>query len=492
MESKGITYTPTWGLNLIAQNDSIPFGTKISALHAALIQKINAVYLTGEVSGVMVSPRKIYSALRLCSSFSDCLERFTKRISTEFTDSQTENTRRRSSLFLKFLQHTGKKKIGDLAYEDLYTYHSVELKHLSPNSRIIEESGIYHFLRFLNEEKLTHDIYSQYMYELETGTFIDIRSFTGQEQEELHRRTQKSFPLPEFRKIKALLIAESEKTGYVQDYLDTMVRTIRKLELFLDIYELDYSPNLANVWLNGTHTKAVLGTSSWITARRVIFLLNTFISTGTFEFAKTMPRSISGMASLPSWMIKPLMDYADLRAKEKVDDDTVKNDIYSILRFLRYLKQNNLTSFTEITAESLVAFNLCDEHKSSEGKNACNARIRRFFRYLFRQGIVNNPHLNQALSYAAAKRETVVTALEPAEKETIHHYITNAVTPLQLQDSAIMLLGTEMGIRDATSYACAFQISILRTKLFVLHRTRPMLKLNLQCRCLSGMPYISI
>lgn len=393
MESNGITYTPTWGSEVIAQKDPVPFGTEISALHSALIQKINSVYLTGEVSGVMVSPRKCYSTLRLCGSFSDCLERFTKHISTVFTDSQTENTRRRCSLFLKYLQHMDKEQLCDLTYEDLHTYHSVELKHLRPNSRIMEEGGICHFLRFLNEEKIIPDSYAQYMHELETDTFIDIDSFTTHELESLCTETQESISLPEFCKIKASLITKGEEVGYVRGYLDIMDRVARKLELFLDIYELDYSPDLANVWLNNARTKEVMGTSTWITARRVIFLINTYISAGAFGFAKTLPRSISGMDCLPDWMFQPLMDYANLRAKEKIDDDTVKNDIYSILRFYRYLLQNKVSSFAEITSDLLVAFNLYDEHKSSEGKNACNARIRRFLRYLFRQGIIDNTHL---------------------------------------------------------------------------------------------------
>ena len=80
---------------------------------------------------------------------------------------------------------------------------------------------------------------------------------------------------------------------------------------------------------------------------------------------------------------------------EKLDDDTVNNDVYSILRFFRFLISEKISSFQAVSAETLIAFNLSDKHLSSEGKNACNARIRRFLRYLCRENIIENQHLPQ-------------------------------------------------------------------------------------------------
>lgn len=92
-----------------------------------------------------------------------------------------------------------------------------------------------------------------------------------------------------------------------------------------------------------------------------------------------------------------------LRTKEKLDDDTVKNDIYSILRFSRFLILKNISSFTDVSANTLVAFNHHDEHLSAEGKNSCNARIRRFLRYLYREKIIPNPNIGQVLGYSAVR-----------------------------------------------------------------------------------------
>lgn len=141
------------------------------------------------------------------------------------------------------------------------------------------------------------------------------------------------------------------------------------------------------------------------------------------------------------------MNYSELRAMEKLDDDTVNNDVYSILRFFRFLISEKISSFGAVSAETLITFNLSDKHLSSEGKNACNARIRRFLRYLYHENIIENQHLPQVLGYSAVKTERIITILTAEELSAIRSYIAEASTSIQLQDSAVMLLGTEMGIR---------------------------------------------
>ena len=243
------------------------------------------------------------------------------------------------------------------------------------------------------------------------------------------------------------LIQDFQKSGYVTAYRKGLEKAIRYFEMFLDFYQLDYSPELSDAWLNAQRTKSVFQGSSWITARRALFLLKVYAATDKIDFDAVLPHGISGLSMLPEWMLAPLMDYSQLRAREKLDRDTVNNDIYSILRFFRFLISENISSFADVSADMLLAFNLSDRHLSSEGKNACNARIRRFLRYLYRKNIITNQHLPQLLGYSAVKKERIVTILTAEELSDIRSYIAEASTPLQLQDSAVILLGTEMGIR---------------------------------------------
>lgn len=442
-----LSYSPELGWELLDSGSDAPFGSKGKILHEAVIRKINAVYATGSVSNVLVSPRKPYSALRLKASFSEVLERFTGNIQTLFSETQIENIHRRCSLFLKYLQAHGKEKVSSITYKDISEYHFSELSHLKQVSRLIEEGAICYFLRFLFQEKQISCSLCTYMYALETDSFIGLSSLSDIGRQPIQAHHQIQIPSARYQQMIDDLIRESQKAGYVPAYRRGLERALRYFELFLDFYKLDYSLESSDAWLETQRTKEIFQGSSWTAARRALFLLKVYATTEKIDFSAVLPHGVSGLSMLPEWMLAPLMNYSELRAMEKLDDDTVNNDVYSILRFFRFLISEKISSFQAVSAETLIAFNLSDKHLSSEGKNACNARIRRFLRYLYRENIIENQHLPQVLGYSAVKTERMITVLTAEELSHIRSYIAEASTPTQLQDSAVMLLGTEMGIR---------------------------------------------
>lgn len=447
LTENNLSYSPELGWELLDSGSDAPFGSKGKILHEAVIRKINAVYATGSVSNVLVSPRKPYSALRLKASFSEVLERFTGNIQTLFSETQIENIHRRCSLFLKYLQARGKEKVSSITYQDISEYHFSELSHLKQVSRLIEEGAICHFLRFLFQEKQISCSLCTYMYALETDSFIGLSSLSDIGRQPIQAHHQIQIPSARYQQMIDDLIRESQKAGYVPAYRRGLERALRYFELFLDFYKLDYSLESSDAWLESQRTKEIFQGSSWTAARRVLFLLKVYATTEKIDFSAVLPHGISGLSMLPEWMLAPLMNYLELRVMEKLDDDTVNNDIYSILRFFHFLISEKISSFQAVSAETLIAFNLSDKHLSSEGKNACNARIRRFLRYLYRENIIENQHLPQVLGYSAVKTERMITVLTAEELSHIRSYIAEASTPIQLQDSAVMLLGTEMGIR---------------------------------------------
>lgn len=447
LTENNLSYSPELGWELLDSGSDAPFGSKGKILHEAVIRKINAVYATGSVSNVLVSPRKPYSALRLKASFSEVLERFTGNIQTLFSETQIENIHRRCSLFLKYLQARGKEKVSSITYQDISEYHFSELSHLKQVSRLIEEGAICHFLRFLFQEKQISCSLCTYMYALETDSFIGLSSLSDIGRQPIQAHHQIQIPSARYQQMIDDLIRESQKAGYVPAYRRGLERALRYFELFLDFYKLDYSLESSDAWLEAQRTKEVFQGNSWTAARRALFLLKVYATTEKIDFRAVLPRGVSGLSMLPEWMLAPLMNYSELRAMEKLDDDTVNNDVYSILRFFRFLISEKISSFQAVSAETLIAFNLSDKHLSSEGKNACNARIRRFLRYLYRENIIENQHLPQVLGYSAVKTERMITVLTAEELSHIRSYIAEASTPIQLQDSAVMLLGTEMGIR---------------------------------------------
>ena len=199
--SNGLCYTPALGRELLDSGSDIPFGMKGQTLHAAIIQKLNAVYHTGSVSNVLVSSRKPYSSLRLNSVFLDCLELFSESVSASFSKTQTENIHRRCRLFLKYLQFIGKEDLKVITYKDISDYHFSELCHLKPDSRIMEEGSLCRFLQFLFQEKMIEHNLHVYMYALETDRFIDISQFNDSEQAALRKHYSIQLPYNRYHQI---------------------------------------------------------------------------------------------------------------------------------------------------------------------------------------------------------------------------------------------------------------------------------------------------
>jgi putative intracellular protease/amidase len=228
-----------------------------------------------------------------------------------------------------------------------------------------------------------------------------------------------------------------------------MEKAILYLYVFLDMNGFSYSYELAIIWLNSDAVKAVICGSSWMAARRVINILHSMLTTDIVDFSHVYRNGISGLDELPSWCRIPLEDFAALRAREKLNDATIKNDIYSILRFLQFLQKQEVHSFDRLTGKIVAEFNLEDHHGTSAGKNTCNARVRRFLKYLYRAGLTQDEKLHFALGSAAASREQIVQVLNNDEIKQIRQYIEAAASPIALRDSAIILLGADMGIRGS-------------------------------------------
>ena len=417
---------------------------------AACIAKLNDVYENGCIGHALVSPRKDYSSILLSESFQELVAGFLTSKETCFKPSQLENARRRCNLFMKYLQSRGITDVTAVTYDILRTYHN-ELSHLKKGSRIVEESTLHQFLEFLSETGHISQSLYLFMHALETDTLVTMVDLPAEacERIEASREESRSFPADEFLTAALELISLHYDAGYAPHHVEAFRRAIMQFYLFLDLHDLGYSDAIASAWLYSDAVKSVFQGSSWQAARRILFVFSIFALNGQASFEKSIPRGISGISELPEWSIGPLFDYAECRRKTRIDENTVKNDIYSILRFCRYIVANGLTSYDEITGKVAADFNLADVHGSPEGKNACNGRIRHFLKYLHRKGILPSSSAYLALGCTAASVETIVVTLTTDEVETIRRFIGQAVSSLEIRDSAVMLLGTEMGMRGS-------------------------------------------
>lgn len=452
LELMEMAYSPDLGKAMLEEGSIDHFGIKGDFVRAAAIAKLNDVWLNGTLKNAAVSPRKPYSSIRLCAAFEASVSGFLEHCREDcgFSESQIENAVRRCRLFLKCMQSWDRKSLTEITYDDIRNYHN-ELFHLKHISRVIEESTLHQFLKYLYENGKAGIGKYLYMYVLEKGGNAELDTLPEAERKRIEEIRQESlaFPADEFLAAGSDLIQIHLEEGYSPAYMKAFERTVLYLYLFLDLNGLGFHAEIADIWVGSTAARSILHGSSLEMARRFLNVFRDFSADGGVNLCKVYHKGISGLRELPEWCRVPLENFALHRSRQKLDDSTVKNDIYSILRFCRYLLDRGLSSYGEIDGQLVMDFNLEDTHVSPEGKNSCNARIRRFLRYLYRDGIITKDNLHLALGSAASPVETIVRTLEPDEVDTIRGYMKKASSPIEIRDCAMMLLGTDMGMRGS-------------------------------------------
>ena len=98
---------------------------------------------------------------------------------------------------------------------------------------------------------------------------------------------------------------------------------------------------------------------------------------------------------LPEWCKEALTQFLDQKQREGKAESTVCMYRSAATRFCLFLVNEGITAFSQVDAGILKRFNLTDPHKTVEGKNAYNVRIRKFLFFLAENGYVENHFLGQ-------------------------------------------------------------------------------------------------
>ena len=450
LHNREVVYSPEVGEEMLRTQEDLFFGVKGAFIRISSIRKINAIYLHGDLAGVQVSPQREYKKNQLEPEFVKAIDDFIESRKGIFSFEQLKNASRRVNLFFCYLQYNGILRIDQISYEVIISYHE-HLLHLNLKrvSRMLEESTVHQMLHFLSENgQVPVGIYLCMLLISKDELFI-VENLLPEERHKLDEYLLCGSDLSPaaLLKIGTDLLRKHLDNGYVPGSCKTAERALMHFYLFLDMNGFGYTPEIAVAWLNYDAVKRAFRGSSWKSARRFLNVLGDTFENGSPDLNKVYRKGISGLKELPEWCRDPLMEFAALRTREKLETATVNNDIYSILRFVRFLLREGIQSYAELTGEILTKFNLYDKHGTPEGKNACNARIRRFLKYLGREGCLQSKHLYMSLATTSAEVETIVTVFNDEEVRTIRDYVASATTPLEIRDSAIILIGCDMGIR---------------------------------------------
>lgn len=244
--------------------------------------------------------------------------------------------------------------------------------------------------------------------------------------------------------------------------------------MFLEINHMAHSAESVKSWT------AVLPdypnqkqNSCSLKARRIhtIELFDIFLD-GDME-SNRVSRHSTASDTLPEWSRHILKGFLESRQLDGMAKSTLTMCRSAGCSFFLYLKEMGIRSPGEITPEAIKAFHNQDGHSTPESKNAYSIKLRQLLDYMAEQELIS-PTLAYAVSTASAPRRCIVDVLSEDAVTKIYEYREKAASPLELRDTAMVMLGLRMGIRSID--ILHLQISDFnwksRTVSFVQQKTR--------------------
>jgi site-specific recombinase XerD len=214
-----------------------------------------------------------------------------------------------------------------------------------------------------------------------------------------------------------------------------------ELFIFLEANNLDYSSQIALLWgriQKRFHIEKII--------RRSIELIERIKENENFKPQIMYLYNNDSHQKPQDWCIKEYENFMMNRQKQNLASSTIKLYRIACLRFLKYLSQNALTAWNNVTPQIIKSFNIANQSLATETQNTYCSNVRMFLIYLGENKIVH-PCLYLALSHQRPFRVKIINILNCKELEIIHKFKRQAKSPLQLRMSAMIMLGLRMGLR---------------------------------------------
>ena len=409
----------------------------------SVIERLADIYQYGEIQPINAFPR--------VSPYKTLLNEPWKSISLSFLSELSlgsqyiENKRSLINRFLYGMQSMGIDDPSEITFDALESYCANDA-HGSPHSEGRYNAAIKDILLFMADKGLCIHGLGWYPYFRRTGRILRFSDLTDDQISTIEslRLESLSFPAEEYAVLIPDFLERFKSQGYSDSPCKIARYTLCNFLLFIEMHGLGYHKGIADIWLENEkkHHKG----SGWKQVRRIINLFDLYVHEGDVIpqiIFRTKPMLCD---QLPDWCRSELDEYLDLKLREGWQSATLDMIRASITRFCFFLEKSGLNSFSELTPHLLKSFNICDEHKSFEGKNAYNGRIRAFIKHLERKETV--PYgLHQAMPGNATDSENIVITLTDEEREAIRDKYNGDLSATGLRDRAMILIGMKMGLR---------------------------------------------
>lgn len=445
LSHNGMDYSPEIADEWYASENSSISNTDKGSTKVALV-RLRDVYETGCIKHEHETKYFLsYSVLK--EGLKNSLDEYLKALEGKVAAATIANHKHTCSRFMIYLQRNGVSSMCVLTYDVVIRFYKEDIHHgkwgkgqlngpLSIMLQYFYDKGnvpygftiLIHYLTFQKE------------------CFWNLTDQTVHKAINSIINSSPTVAVDELHKYQLIFQKVCSENEYSKSVRSTFRKAIDLLLLFLDINGYRYSPEIAMVWFNST---SELFHKEAYSIRRGLCLIAQYYTISEIHINSFFRQKTRAFDLLPGWSRIVAGRYLDAKTREGWAVSTLNMIRSSVYRFCIYLDSVGIRSFNELTAPHIKDFNAQDVHKTPAGKNAYNARIRKFLFYLGDEGYLNNPMLFVALNRTSAPKETIVVVLSQTEIEQLNAELSSEESVLSLRKKAMLLLGLKMGMRSS-------------------------------------------
>lgn len=444
LNKNAIDYSPDAGDSWLAQTtDLSPSDREFGRV---ALCRLRDVYETGQIR-LEHQTRHLMSYTILSDGFLKELHEFLLGLKQTCMEATVNHHKHSCAKFLAFAQKSGINMISGITpaliadfYENAFfrgtLAKSQVSSHVAAMMRYFYERGDVSYGCTVIIHYLSHG--------RNTGCFWNDVSQPAHEAISELSSSESSADIGALLKYKGVLASLHQENGYSKSVVTMNNRAADLLILFLEMNGYRYSPEIAIVWFE--EMRPYFGNQA-PSFRRALCMMEDYHHSSKIGLETIYREKPSAFSLIPEWCRDAANRYVESKIREGWERSTLDMIRSSITRFCKYLDVIGIRSFKDVNASHVKQFNANDVHKTPQGKNAYNGRIRKFLIFLGEYGYLSNPMLFVSLSRTSAPMETIVVILTEDEMAELNRQLDDDDSILTLRKKAMLLLGLKMGMR---------------------------------------------
>jgi len=354
------------------------------------------------------------------------------------------------SRFLYLLQESGLQTVSEVSIPELIAAIDTIMSYENKHDRESLLSSTKRFLLFESEKDIIYDCLGLMLKYYPRNQVLFFKDFTEDEQLIIANSQQNpEMSAEEFHQTGKLILQMMEEMNYCHWHVVNLTKLADLHYLFLSAESLSFCKETYMVWKKVFVDKVLHGPSIIQNSNRLLGFVEQWQSYGRIIPEKNYRLRILPYDTLPTWCRETLDAFLLLKKKEGWKPHTIQMYRSSVTRFCVYLAENGFSSFAELTPDVIKKFNLQDKHRTPEGKNAYNSRIRKFLDYLEEKHLISSRMLSLALPCVSAPSTRLVITLTEEEDRELERLILSDDSPLTLREKAMLALGRYLGMRES-------------------------------------------